>query len=75
MSLRCQWSHDRHDTSPGQGSLQISPDKALTVLWLLSSSRTRKSDESLPYAISDERLPKILGWIKYAIHRRDTIPR
>ena len=37
--------------------------------------KNRKSDESLRYAISDERLPTILGWIKYPIHRRDTIPR
>jgi hypothetical protein len=45
--------------SPGQGTLQISPDKApdgeLTVIVI----RNRKTGEGLRYTISDEWLPEI----------------
>ena len=51
-------------TSPGQGTLQISPDKAPDGMMAVIVITNRKSGESVRYTIADEWLPKILGWIK-----------
>ncbi len=51
-------------TSPGQGTLQISPDKAPDGAMAVIVIRNRKTGEGLRYTISDEWLPRILGWIK-----------
>ena len=50
--------------SPGQGSLQISPEKAPDDLMAVMVIENRKTGEGLRYTISDEWLPKILAWIK-----------
>jgi formylmethanofuran dehydrogenase subunit E len=50
--------------SPGQGTLQISPDKAPDGAMAVIVITNRKTGESLKYTIADEWLPKILGWIK-----------
>ncbi len=51
-------------TSPGQGTLQISPDKAPDGAMAVIVIRNHKTGEGLRYTISDEWLPTILGWIK-----------
>jgi formylmethanofuran dehydrogenase subunit E len=50
--------------SPGQGTLQISPEKAPTGMMAVVIIRNRKTGEGLKYTISDEWLPRILGWNK-----------
>jgi formylmethanofuran dehydrogenase subunit E len=50
--------------SPGQGTLQISPDKAPEGTMAVILIKNRKTGEGLRYTISDEWLPKILDWIK-----------
>lgn len=50
--------------SPGQGTLQISPEKAPPGLMAMVIIRNRKTGEGLKYTISDEWLPTILGWNK-----------
>ena len=50
--------------SPGQGTLQMSPDKAPDGDLAVIVIRNRKTGESLKYIITDDWLPKILGWIK-----------
>jgi hypothetical protein len=50
--------------SPGQGTLQISPEKAPPGVMAMIIVRNRKTGEGLKYTISDEWLPKILGWNK-----------
>jgi|SRR5271154_1144110 len=50
--------------SPGQGTLQISPDKAPDGVMAVIVIKNRKTGEGLKYTIADEWLPKILGWIK-----------
>jgi formylmethanofuran dehydrogenase subunit E len=50
--------------SPGQGTLQISPEKAPTGSMAVIVIRNRKTGEGLKYTIADEWLPKILGWNK-----------
>jgi formylmethanofuran dehydrogenase subunit E len=50
--------------SPGQGTLQISPDKAPDGAMAVIVIKNRKTGEGLRYTIADEWLPKILGWIK-----------
>jgi formylmethanofuran dehydrogenase subunit E len=50
--------------SPGQGTLQISPDKAPDGTIAVIVITNRKTGEGLRYTIADEWLPKILGWIK-----------
>jgi formylmethanofuran dehydrogenase subunit E len=50
--------------SPGQGTLQISPDKAPDGTIAVIVITNRKIGEGLRYTIADEWLPKILGWIK-----------
>ena len=50
--------------SPGQGTLQISPEKAPPGFMVVVIIRNRKTGEGLKYTIADEWLPKILGWNK-----------
>ena len=50
--------------SPGQGTLQISPDKAPEGAMAIIVIKNRKTGEGLKYTIADEWLPRILGWIK-----------
>jgi formylmethanofuran dehydrogenase subunit E len=50
--------------SPGQGTLQISPDRAPDGAMAVIVIRNRNTGEGLKYTIADEWLPKILGWIK-----------
>jgi formylmethanofuran dehydrogenase subunit E len=50
--------------SPGQGTLQISPEKAPDGMMAVIVIKNRKTGEGLKYTIADEWLPKILGWIK-----------
>jgi formylmethanofuran dehydrogenase subunit E len=50
--------------SPGQGTLQIAPENAPDGMMAVIVIKNRKTGEGLRYAISDEWLPKILGWIK-----------
>jgi formylmethanofuran dehydrogenase subunit E len=50
--------------SPGQGTLQISSDKAPEGMMAVIVIENRKTGEGLRYSVSDEWLPKILGWIK-----------
>ena len=50
--------------SPGQGTLQISPQEAPPGLMAMIIIRNRKTGEGLKYTISDEWLPAILGWNK-----------
>jgi formylmethanofuran dehydrogenase subunit E len=50
--------------SPGQGTLQISPEKAPPGIMAMVIIRNRKTGEGLKYTISDEWLPTILGWNK-----------
>ncbi len=50
--------------SPGQGTLQISPDKAPDGAMAVIVIKNRKTGEGVKYTIADEWLPKILGWIK-----------
>ena len=50
--------------SPGQGTLQIAPDKAPPGTMAVIVIRNRKTGEGLKYTIADTWLPKILGWNK-----------
>jgi formylmethanofuran dehydrogenase subunit E len=50
--------------SPGQGTLQISPEKAPDGDMAVIVIKNRKTGEGLKYTITDEWLSKILGWIK-----------
>jgi formylmethanofuran dehydrogenase subunit E len=50
--------------SPGQGTLQIAPERAPPGNMAIVVIRNRKTGEGLKYTISDEWLPKILGWNK-----------
>jgi hypothetical protein len=50
--------------SPGQGTLQISPEKAPPGVLAMIIVRNRKTGDGLKYTISDEWLPKILSWNK-----------
>ena len=51
-------------SSPGQGTLQISPDKAPAGTMAMIMIQNRKTGEGLKYTISDDWLPIILGWNK-----------
>jgi formylmethanofuran dehydrogenase subunit E len=51
--------------SPGQGTLQIASEKAPAGLMAMVVIRNRKTGEALKYSVSDEWLPKILGWNKF----------
>jgi formylmethanofuran dehydrogenase subunit E len=50
--------------SPGQGTLQIAPDKAPPGTMAIIVIRNRKTGEGLKYTIADAWLPKILAWNK-----------
>ena len=50
--------------SPGQGTLQIAPERAPDGLMAVIVIKNRKTGEGLRYSISDEWLPKILAWLK-----------
>jgi formylmethanofuran dehydrogenase subunit E len=50
--------------SPGQGTLQITPDKAPPGTMAVIIIRNRKTGEGLKYTVADAWLPKILGWNK-----------
>jgi formylmethanofuran dehydrogenase subunit E len=50
--------------SPGQGTVQIAPEKAPAGLMAVIVIRNRKTGEGLRYAIADEWLPKLLAWNK-----------
>jgi formylmethanofuran dehydrogenase subunit E len=50
--------------SPGQGTVQVAPEKAPAGLIAVVVIRNRKTGEALRYAISDDWLPKMLGWNK-----------
>jgi formylmethanofuran dehydrogenase subunit E len=50
--------------SPGQGTLQVAAEKAPPGIMAMIIIRNRKTGEGLKYTISDEWLPKILGWNK-----------
>jgi hypothetical protein len=50
--------------SPGQGTLQISSEKAPPGSMAVIIIRNRKTGEGLKYTIADEWLPKILSWNK-----------
>jgi formylmethanofuran dehydrogenase subunit E len=50
--------------SPGQGTLVISPEKAPEGLMAVIVIKNRKTGEALRYSITDEWLPKMLGWLK-----------
>jgi len=51
-------------TSPGQGTLQISPEKAPDGMMAIIVITNKKTGEALRYSITDEWLPKILAWLK-----------
>lgn len=51
-------------TSPGQGTLQIAPEKAPAGIMATIVIRNRKTGEGLKYSIADNWLPTILGWNK-----------
>jgi formylmethanofuran dehydrogenase subunit E len=51
-------------TSPGQGSLQISPDNAPDGIMAVVVITNKKTGEALRYSITDDWLPKILAWLK-----------
>jgi formylmethanofuran dehydrogenase subunit E len=50
--------------SPGQGTLQVSPEKAPDGMMAVIVIKNRKTGDGLRYTIADEWLPKILGWLK-----------
>ena len=50
--------------SPGQGTLQIAPEKAPAGLLAVAIIRNRKTGEGLRYTVSDEWLPKVGEWIR-----------
>jgi hypothetical protein len=51
--------------SPGQGTLQIASEKAPSGLMAVIVIHNRKTGEGLKYFVSDEWLPRILGWNKF----------
>ena len=51
-------------TSPGQGTLLISNEKAPDGMMAVIVIANKKSGEALRYSITDEWLPKILAWLK-----------
>ena len=50
--------------SPGQGTLQIAPERAPAGLLAMVVIRNRKTGEALKYVIIDAWLPTILDWNK-----------
>jgi formylmethanofuran dehydrogenase subunit E len=51
-------------TSPGQGSLQISPEKAPDGFMAVVVVENKKTGQLLRYSVKDEWLPRILAWLK-----------
>jgi formylmethanofuran dehydrogenase subunit E len=51
-------------TSPGQGTLQISPEKAPDGMMAIIVITNKKTGETLRYSVADEWLPKMLAWLK-----------
>jgi formylmethanofuran dehydrogenase subunit E len=51
-------------TSPGQGTLQIAPEKAPDGMMAVIIITNKKTGEALRYTMADEWLPKILAWLK-----------
>jgi formylmethanofuran dehydrogenase subunit E len=51
-------------TSPGQGTLQISLEKAPDGMMAVIVITNKRTGETLRYNITDEWLPKILAWLK-----------
>lgn len=51
--------------SPGQGTLQMSADKAPPGIMSMIIIRNRKTGEGLKYTISDDWLPFILSWNEF----------
>ena len=51
-------------TSPGQGTLQISPEKAPDGMMAVIVITNKKTGETLRYSVADEWLPKMLAWLK-----------
>jgi formylmethanofuran dehydrogenase subunit E len=52
--------------SPGQGTVEIAPEKAPPGMLAVIVIRHRKTNAALRYAIADEALPTLLGWNKLA---------
>ena len=50
--------------SPGQGTVQIAPEKAPPGQMAVIVIRDRKTGNGLRYIVSDEWLPKMLAWNK-----------
>jgi formylmethanofuran dehydrogenase subunit E len=50
--------------SPGQGTEQVSAEKAPPGLMAVIIIRNRKTNEALRYTIADDWLPKMLAWNK-----------
>jgi formylmethanofuran dehydrogenase subunit E len=50
--------------SPGQGTVQVSADKAPAGLMAVIVIRDRKTGEGLRYTIADDWLPRMLAWNK-----------
>ncbi|MBV8537850.1 MAG: formylmethanofuran dehydrogenase subunit E family protein [Alphaproteobacteria bacterium] len=50
--------------SPGQGTVQIAPEKAPPGQMAVIVIRDRKTGKGLRYVVSDEWLPKMLAWNK-----------
>jgi formylmethanofuran dehydrogenase subunit E len=50
--------------SPGQGSLQIAPEPAPAGTAAVVIIKNRKTGEGVRYAVSDDQLVRILGWLK-----------
>ena len=50
--------------SPGQGTLQVAPEKAPAGMLAVAIIRNRKTGEGLRYTVSDEWLPKVREWIQ-----------
>jgi formylmethanofuran dehydrogenase subunit E len=50
--------------SPGQGTLQVAPEKAPPGLLGVAVIRRRDNGKALRYTIADDWLPRILGWNK-----------
>lgn len=50
------------NASPGQGTLQISPDKAPDGLYAMIVIQNRKTGQAIRYTISGEWGPKIVEW-------------
>jgi formylmethanofuran dehydrogenase subunit E len=51
-------------SSPGQGTLQVSAEKAPAGFLAIILVRDRKSGAGMRYAIKDEWMPKIIDWNK-----------